>query len=62
MPQSVTHWRHDQFLLENAVAVEETTELRGCVRMVQNHYWKRHFDFEFSFSIGDLDYHKVFST
>jgi len=62
----VTHWRHDQFLMEHVVPVPEGTELVGCVRMLQNSYWKRHFDFEFSYTLvggeGDAEYHKVFST
>jgi len=57
-----THWRHDQFLMEQEIPVDEGTQIAGCLRMLQNVYWKRHFDFEFSFSIGNLELHKLFST
>jgi len=58
----VTHWRHDVFLMENEVLVDEGTEIVGSVRMTQNVWWKRHFDFDFSFNILGHEYYKLWST
>lgn len=60
--KKLTHWRHDLYLLQNPVHVTPQDEIKGMVRFIQNVYWKRHYNIEFSFDVAQKNIYQMFAS